>query len=84
MSTLTDTQKIVKQNEAILRRLDEIIKSQKQWVRASVIQELTGWDGSKMKKVRRDGSLEWKKGEDGTIWYNLNSLNPLFIKKQTA
>lgn len=49
------------------------------WVRASVITELTGWNNEKMRKARENGYVKFKK--EGGYWYNLGSLNQVFIKK---
>lgn len=70
---------IKKQNEAILRRLDNLARKSAKWVRASVITDLTGWDGQGMRRARENGSIEFEKRADG-YWYDLNSLHPYLIK----
>lgn len=69
--------------KAIIRRLDQYCKPKPHWVKATVITELTGWNSGKMLQARGNGSLVFKK-EGNTYWYDLNQLNPLFIKNKTG
>jgi hypothetical protein len=68
-------------------RLTRLIEAQrpkaKTWVKVSVIQELTGWEGSsKMRWARENGLVQAEKTADGFM-YQLESLNPLFIIKKS-
>jgi hypothetical protein len=61
-----------------------LIKSvaQPKWVRASVIADLTGWNGDRLKQARIDGSIESRRDKNGTIWYDMNSLHPYHLKSE--
>lgn len=59
----------------------QAVKNRGQWVKVSVVRDLTGWDKEQMRRMRESGGIEVKK-ENG-IWYNLNSINPIHLK-QTA
>lgn len=67
--------------ERIERLLRDLSKPKARWVRASVIVELTGWNGGKLRSGRESGAVVWKKEKDGTIWYDLNSIHPYLIKQ---
>ncbi len=53
------------------------------WVKASVIQELTGWGGRSgiMQWARDNGLVVFRKNKNGTVEYLLQSINPMFLKK---
>jgi hypothetical protein len=50
------------------------------WVKVSIIQSLTGWDKEGMRTARMNGLVKMKR-EKGEIFYLLESLNEIFIKK---
>ena len=52
--------------------------NQKTWVKASVIKELTGWEGSKMQWARNNHLLEFRK-TDGTVEYLMESIRKEFL-----
>lgn len=83
---MTELEQIKKQNEAILRRLDQLATAAKapKWVRSTVITELTGWDNQKMRRARENSTITFKKDNGGLYWYDLNSLHPYLLKKQTV
>jgi hypothetical protein len=70
------------QLDRIERKLDLLLseKRKKKLVKATVITELTGWDANRMRKARRNNDLHWEK-KDGSIVYDLNSLDKKFLKQ---
>lgn len=50
------------------------------WVKAQVITSVTGWNYKKMEQARENGYVEFKKKDNG-YWYNLNSINAVFLKQ---
>lgn len=77
--------------QAIISRLDKIERDQKrildllagnkkkkQWVKASDILRLTGWNREKLRQRRADGLVEFKR--DGKGWfYNPDSIPSVLI-----
>lgn len=63
-------------------KLDALLQAkQKQTlVKASVITELTKWSYEEMRRAKINGYVKQKKTDKG-IFYVLESLNPVFIKK---
>lgn len=57
--------------------------SRPKWVSGFWIKQVTGWDGEKMKIVRRDNLIEWRMTEKG-YEYNINSVPQAFIIKKQA
>lgn len=49
------------------------------WVRVQWIIDLTGWDKHKLYDARKQGLIEYKK-EGKEYFYNLESINPIFLK----
>lgn len=75
--------------QAIIQRLDRIerklsfIASEKKktWVKVGFVTDLTGWDHEKMRQAREQGLVEFKDDATKGRLYNLDSINPIFIKK---
>lgn len=78
------TEVIAKKLLAEIRTNNSLLRQQQKpkWVRASVIMELTGWDKHKMQQVREAGEIVFKV-EDSKYLYDLNSLHPFLLKKQS-
>lgn len=73
---------IKQQLDRIERKLSVIsAEKKKTWVKVSWITEATGWDREKMRQAREQGLVEWKDDAKMGRVYNLDSINPLFIKK---
>lgn len=53
------------------------------WVKAEIIQQVTGWDREGMRKARRNDYVKWKHNKGEGFWYDLNSVHPLLIKQRT-
>lgn len=54
-------------------------KREEQWVKVSVIVQLTGWDKEALRRARNRGEIKYKKNKTG-IWYDANSLLPIYKK----
>lgn len=70
--------------EQRVEKLEKVIAKMKtggksQWVKASVITEKTGWNKEGMRAARKNCYIRYKK-EGNAFFYDLNSLNPFFIK----
>lgn len=78
---MTDNELILKKLERIERMVTDLRKEEKkiQWVKASLIIQLTGWDRNRMERARKNGDIEYKR-QNKSIWYNLNSLPKIFYK----
>lgn len=50
------------------------------WVKASVITDLTGWDKHSLWLARKNGYVKYKK-DGSTFWYDPSSLTDIFLKK---
>ena len=57
------------------------MKRRPKWTKVGTIQELTGWNRERLRRARVNGEIIMKK-KNGKIFYDLNSLNPLLVKKQ--
>lgn len=70
--------------ERIERKLEALTKQtrRRQWVKVGTISELTGWNYHRLARARANGEVEFKK-EDGKFFYDLNSVNPVFIRTRT-
>lgn len=72
-------------NESTLLRIErKLDKPKPKWVPAFVITDLTGWNSSKMRTARNHDLIEYKSDGKSGYLYNLSSLHPYLIKKQTA
>lgn len=49
------------------------------WVRVQWIIDLTGWNKFKLRDARKQGLIEYRK-EGNEYLYNLESINPIFLK----
>ncbi len=74
-----DTEQYIKRLE---RKLDQALKNTRKetWVGATVITELTGWDHQKMRRMRDQGVIKFKKLQDHKLIYLLESLPEVFIR----
>lgn len=70
---------IYNQNKRILAALEK----NKQWVKWPVVAQLTGWKKEQFRVKRDNGSIEWKRDKKG-MWYNIDSVNQIHHKIQTA
>lgn len=61
----------------MLRKKDE------QWVKASTILRLTGWNKDQLRRAYMRGEILRKKDKTG-IWYDANSLLTIHLEKKTA
>lgn len=92
MSLDSSNREIIQRLDKIEKKLRQLVEAQprvrKTWVPASVITELTGWDKEKMRWARVNGLIEFKnqkadrESKQKNYRYHLESLNPIFIKKQ--
>jgi hypothetical protein len=67
------------------RKIDMLIKKTYRplWVKATVITGLTGRNNQKMRQARQRGYIKWEERTEAgkiTFWYDLHSLDELFIK----
>lgn len=70
---------------AELRKYNSGKKESGQWVKASAVMEVTGWDRFQLRDARRSGLIKHRiKSADGRkqIWHDLGSL-PEVYKKNT-
>lgn len=69
--------------EARVERLEKMIgqlqPKQEQWVGATVITSLTGWNNEDMRRARRNGSVKYKR-KGASYAYLLQSIPSHFIK----
>ncbi|MBU7576699.1 MAG: hypothetical protein KAF40_01440 [Flavihumibacter sp.] len=69
--------------QRIERMLSELLQEKRKttWVNGQVITELTGWDKEKMRSMRDQGVLKFKRSGVKTIKYALESVPEQFIIK---
>lgn len=81
---MTKEELILKKLDRLERLVGMLVKEEikAQWVKASTVISLTGWDRNRMERARKNGDIEFKK-QNG-IWYNVKSIPPVYLKKQTA
>lgn len=53
------------------------------WVRVQWIIDLTGWNKYKLRDARKQGLIEYRK-EGNDYLYNLDSINPIFLKNHKS
>jgi hypothetical protein len=72
----------ISEQEKRITRLEKLITSmqpkQEQWVGATVITGLTGWNREQMRKARRNGSVKYKRKGDSYV-YLIQSIPEHFI-----
>lgn len=75
--------KIEKAVERIERKLSMLMQEKKKgtWVKAGVVTKATGWNGNRMRIARENGYVEYKKGDKGSYFYNIESIHPIHLKK---
>lgn len=78
---MTKDELILKKLDRLERLVGMLVKEEikPQWVKASTIISLTGWDRNRMERARKNGDIEFKK-QNG-IWYNAKSIPQVFLKK---
>lgn len=79
---MTENEKILKKLDRLERLVGMLVKEdiKPQWVKASTVISLTGWDRNRMERARKNGDIEFKK-QNG-IWYNLKTLPTIFLKTE--
>lgn len=83
MLTAEDRKLLTDFNRNIAWLKQKELKDSKNWVKSTVITEMTGWDNERMRRARNRGEVVWKKDDKG-FWYSPESINPIHLKKQTA
>jgi len=62
-------------------------EQEEKWVPVSFVKAITNWGNRELRRARESKLIEFKKYKDskgrGHIRYNLNSLPPEFIKRQS-
>jgi hypothetical protein len=63
------------------RKLDLLIKEKRRetWINAWLLGEMTGWDNEKMRQMRDQGIIKFKRLEGKKILYQLESIPEIFI-----
>jgi hypothetical protein len=83
------TRKVDHLNQMVSDMRKEKLKERKTakketWVKVGTIRKLTIWDDKrKLERARREGLLIQRKGANG-IEYLIESIDPLFIRKQAS
>lgn len=69
--------------QRIERMLSELLQEKRKttWVNGKVIAELTGWDSNKLRSMREQGVLKFRRSGVKTIMYALESVPEQFILK---
>lgn len=67
----------LKVDKRIAQRIPQVKET---WVKVGVVKELTGWDKKKMQRARENNLIKQRKDDKG-IWYLLESIHEMFIKK---
>lgn len=65
--------------ERKLALLVQDTRKKPEWVRVTFIMQATGWTKERLRQARADGVVKFQKRDDG-FWYDINSINPLFVK----
>lgn len=53
------------------------------WTKVGTITKITGWDKERLRRARNNNEIRFKK-VGSEIFYDLNSLNQLLVKKETV
>lgn len=78
MDQLQTIQKDLREVKALLRQASKV----KNWVLGQAITQLTIWDDKeKLRNARDNGYIEFKSAGKKTLLYNLDSIHPLFIRR---
>lgn len=82
---MTDNDTISRQIQALSKKVDTLINqtNKKTWVKVSAIMEITGWNREKMRQMRDNGVIRFRKGDNG-MQYLLESVPDIFKIKKTA
>lgn len=74
------------QFELINKKLNALASGQRKetWVSPGFITDLTGWDKEKLRQVREQKIVEFKRSESGGWLYKLESIPEIFIKVKQA
>lgn len=81
---MDQSQAILKEIQALRRLVDTLLeqKEKKTWVKSTTITAVTGWNNEKMRQMRVNGVIKWKKTGNG-FFYILESVPEIFLKKAT-
>lgn len=79
-------EQILKQQKSMSEKLTLLLnKPRKQtWVSVRFIQDLTGWNGTKLFEVRRQNIVEHRKNKAGGYEYLLESIPEEFLLKNIS
>lgn len=79
-------EQILKQQKSMSEKLTLLLnKPRKQtWVSVRFIQDLTGWNGTKLFEVRRQNLVEHRKNKNGGYEYLLESIPEQFLLKNNS
>lgn len=82
---MDQSQAILKEIQALRRQVDTLLeqKEKKTWVKSTTITAVTGWNNEKMRQMRVNGVIKWKKTSAG-FFYVLESVPAMFIKAKHA
>ena len=81
------------QQEKLLKRIDhkltqllnrEEVHKEATWVSVRFIQDLTGWNGTKLFEVRKQGIVQHRKNKAGGYEYMLESIPEQFLIKNKS
>jgi hypothetical protein len=75
MTTVQRLQRIEKKFDSYIGKVEKPC-----WVKVGFVTAKTGWGKEKMRQAREQGLIEFEHRENG-FWYNINSLNPIFLLK---
>ena len=76
---MTDFQMILNRLERIERQLRETRKP-KTWISGREVARLTGFNVNRLRAARTRSEIEWKEIRKGCYRYNLDTINPHYIK----
>jgi hypothetical protein len=57
-------------------------KKTETWITAQALTKLTGWDKERMRRARLGKEIEFEKVVTGGYRYNIDSVNPIFLKSK--
>ena len=84
---MTETlEQILKLQKSMSEKLTLLLNKPKKqtWVSVRFIQDLTGWDGTKLFEVRRQNIVEHRKNKNGGYEYLLESIPEQFLLKNIS
>ena len=84
---MTETlEQILKLQKSMSEKLTLLLNKPKKqtWVSVRFIQDLTGWDGTKLFEVRRQNIVEHRKNKNNGYEYLLESIPEEFLLKNNS